>query len=150
MALTPEQQQAAQELLEKILERKEAIECLLEHIDRIYESGILVALSALLENFDEGFNSIAKPDLMAALANIMLLIWMAGNLDHEMLFQAAQTFPEAMRAARQEFEATPERKPSILELLRLIRQPEFYRLLRTMQAFLKALNKPGHKTPLEH
>ncbi len=125
MALTQEQQEAAQVLL----------------LDRVYESGLLVALSALMENFDEGFNSIAKPDLMAALANIMLLIWMAGNLDHEMLFNAAQTFPEAMRAARQEFEAAEQRKPSLLELLRIMRQPEFYRLLRAISAFLKVLDK---------
>ncbi len=137
--MTEEKQQQALALLDKILEKQEAIEDVLEYIEKVHESGILAALETLVGEFDEGFNAISRPDLMASIANMMLLVWMVGNLDHEMLFNMAQKLPVAMQTAREEFERTAHEKPSIWEMIRLLKSPEFYRLLKSLHAALQVL-----------
>ncbi len=130
------------EVFKKIAENKENIEIVLDVIEKIKETGLLAAISALSEGAEEGFNSIVKPELMGSIANAMMLVWMIGNINHPMLFEMAQKVPNALNKSFEEIKKIKEEgkeKPSLFKILKIIKTPEFYYALKLIHSILTHL-----------
>lgn len=130
------------EIFKKIAENKENIEIILDIIEKLKETGLLSAISALAEGAEEGFNSIVKPELMSSIANAMMLVWMIGNVNHPMLFEMAQKIPNAINKSFEEMKKLKEEgkeKPSLFKMLKMIKSPEFYYALKLLHSILTHL-----------
>ena len=141
ISLPEEKAKDLEAIVEKIVQNREAIEQLLDVIEKLKETGVLSAISALAEGFEEGFNSVVKPELMASIANAMMFLWLLGSLDHEMLFSLASRLPKAMEEARKEFELAKKQKPSILKLIRAFKNPQTFTLLKALAKVIQELAK---------
>ena len=141
ISLAEEKVKDLEAIVEKIAQNKEAIEQLLDVIEKLKETGALSAISALAEGFEEGFNSVVKPELMASVANAMMFLWLLGSLDHEMLFSLASKLPKVMEESRKEFELAKKQKPSILKLIKAFKTPQIFALLRALAKALQELAK---------
>lgn len=62
-------------LLEALADNVDGLESLLRTVSKLNESGILAALEGFAEGFDEGFNYMARPELMSAIGNLMIIIY---------------------------------------------------------------------------
>lgn len=124
------------ERIERILaaleENADAIETTIKLIGELKRSGMLDALLAMAEMGDEIFSSLAKPEVMKALGNAMMLVYLLSRIDQDVLIALAEATPDCIAKAR---EATHEDRPmSIREMLRMITSPEMARLLRMAKA----------------
>ncbi|MEM3121474.1 MAG: hypothetical protein QXT78_03790, partial [Candidatus Nitrosocaldus sp.] len=118
-----------------------AIESLLRTLSRLKESGILAALEGLAEGFDEGFNYMARAELMAAIGNLMMLLYMLSRINQPMLFELAERLPKGLNAMYEEIKAPRKGKASILELLTLMRSPEMYALMSAVRSMMREVSK---------
>lgn len=123
-------------LAERVAQSAPAIGELLTTLDRLSDSGTLAALNAVLEEFDENFSAINKPDFMTMVANGMMLLGTLSELSYEPFFNTAMHVPEVMNAEYPAFVA--QDAPSLLETLRLVRSPELRSALRLAVAILQA------------
>ncbi|GBD04042.1 hypothetical protein HRbin19_01348 [bacterium HR19] len=131
------------ELFKKIAENKDSIETVLDVIEKLRETGLLAAISALAEGAEEGFNSVAKPELMASIANAMIVFWMLGNMSHPMLFEVAQKLPYALNKSFEEIKKIKEEgkeKPSLFKIFKMIKSQEFYYALKLIHSILTHLH----------
>lgn len=126
-------------LLDMLADNSDAIESLLRTLSRLKESGILAALEGLAEGFDEGFNYMARAELMAAIGNLMMLLYMLSRIDQPMLFELAEKVPRALSIAYEEIKESKMRRKRVgmLELLALMRSPEIYALMNALRMMLK-------------
>lgn len=83
---TPEQQERLVRLVERIVERADAIEQLLETVELLATSGLLSGINAVLDEFDETFSAINRPELMGMVANVMMLLGLLSQLLYEPFF----------------------------------------------------------------
>lgn len=143
--LKEEEAKAVEEIIRKIAENKDTIDEFLDVINKLRDTGALSAISALAEGFEEGFNSVVKPEIMGSVANIMMLVWLMGNLDHEILFSLAQKVPEAINKSKEEIQKAKEEKPSIFKLIKIMKSPEFFTAVKTMQIILSNLSSNGER-----
>uniref|UniRef100_A0A7C2BCY0 DUF1641 domain-containing protein n=1 Tax=Thermomicrobium roseum TaxID=500 RepID=A0A7C2BCY0_THERO len=137
MHLTPEQQERLEHLLERVVERADAIEQLLETIDLLAGSGLLAGIRAVLEEFDETFSAINRPELMGMVANAMMLLGLLSQLRYEPFFDLAMRAPAVMNEAYPAFKQRTQRL-GLREALELIRSPEIAAALELLVAVLRA------------
>lgn len=123
-------------LLDMLADNQEAIESLLRTLSRLKESGVLAALEGLAEGFDEGFNYMARAEVMAAVGNLMMLLYMLSRIDQPMLFEIAEKMPRALSTIYGEIKAE-RRRAGILELLELVRSPEIFAFMSALRSMLK-------------
>ncbi|SPC33281.1 conserved protein of unknown function [Candidatus Nitrosocaldus cavascurensis] len=129
-------------LLDMLADNSDAIESLLRTLSRLKESGMLAALEGLAEGFDEGFNYMARAEMMAAIGNLMMLLYMLSRIDQPMLFEIAEKLPKGLNLMYEEIKA-PKKKASIMELLALMRSPEIFALMSAMRSMLKSISSKG-------
>jgi|UPI0003B5610A Uncharacterized conserved protein len=129
-----------EDIIKTLIENKDAIKDIIEIVQKLQESGILSAVSGLLEGFEEGFNSIVKPEIMGSVANAMMLVWLIGNLNHQLLFELAQKLPEGMKKATEEFSQAQKEKPSIFKMLKLMKSPEFYAAIKSLHTMIRYIS----------
>lgn len=137
--------EAIKEVIDKIAQNKDAIVQLLDVVEKLKETGALTAISALAEGFEEGFNAVVKPELMGSIANIMMMVWLIGNIDHTILFELAQKAPEGINKSWEEFQKTKEEgeKPSLLKILKMMRSPEFFAVMKAIYVLLSHIGTNG-------
>ena len=128
-------------LLERLADNVETLEQLLDTLDKMRETGLLAGVSALAESFEEGFNYLMRPELMGAMGNMMMLIYMISRLNHPMIYEMAENTPPCIQKAWEEFKKTPDKKAGFFELLDLMRSPEFYGMMRAMKAMLSCMRE---------
>ncbi|MCS7140862.1 MAG: hypothetical protein NZ888_01585 [Candidatus Nitrosocaldus sp.] len=130
-------------LLDMLAENSDAIESILRTLTRLKESGILAALEGLAEGFDEGFNYMARAEVMAAIGNLMMLLYMLSRIEQPVLLELVERMPRALSAMYREIKGVERererrrKKVSILELLALMRSPEIYTLMSAMRSMMK-------------
>ena len=66
-------------LLEKLVEHGEELEDVLETLARMRETGMLAAVKALADSFEEGFNYLMRPEFMASIGNMMMLLYSSAS-----------------------------------------------------------------------
>jgi len=133
-----QEQRIDPEKLERLMaaleENAEALETLLRLVGELKRSGLLDAMLALAEASDELFNAMATQEVAKPLGNAMMLLYLLGNLDQEMLMTAAEKMPKCMEEARKA--ASDDKPMSLRELIKTVTSPEFAAALRALKATL--------------
>lgn len=141
-----QEQRLDPERLERLMaaleENAEALETLLRLAGELKRSGLLDALLALAEASDELFNALATQEVAKPLGNAMMLLYLLGSLDQDMLMAAAERMPRCMEEARRA--ASEDRPMSLRELIRTITSPEFAAAMRALRAAL-ACTRSAHE-----
>lgn len=135
--LTPEQQQRLDRLLARVAANADAIEQLLDTVELLTASGVLAGLNATLEEFDETFSAINRPELMGMIANAMMLLGVLSQLRYEPFFDLAMRAPAVMNEAYPRFQRRTERL-GLREALDLVRSPEMAAALELLVSILRA------------
>ncbi|MFN4046266.1 MAG: DUF1641 domain-containing protein [Acidilobaceae archaeon] len=125
-------------LLKELSENADSIMSLIEVASLLKESGTLAALSGLLETSDETFNAAARAELMKAIGNAMMLVYMLSLFNHGILLKAAETTPKCVETAINEAAKT-DKGLGLLELLRVMRSPEMAAAIKSFMAMMKCL-----------
>ena len=125
-------------LLRELSDNADAILALVELAKKLKESGTTAALSSLLEISDETFNAMARAEVMKALGNMMMLVYMLSQFDNFMLMKAAETTPKCIDTALGEASKV-DKGLGLLELLNLMRSPEMAAALKGFIAMMRCL-----------
>lgn len=125
-------------LLKELSENADSIAGLIEVARLLKESGALAGLSGLLEVSDETFNAATRPELMKAVGNAMMLVYMLSLFNHGTLLKAAEKAPVCVEAAVKEIAKT-EKGLGLLELIRTMRSPEMAAALKSFLALMRCL-----------
>ncbi len=123
-------------LLEKLADNADALEDILEALAKMKDTGLLAGTRALAESFEEGFNYLMRPEFVASIGNMMMLLYMISKMDHPMMFEMADKMPPCIKKAYDEFMQAPSKRAGLMELLNLMRSPEFYAMMRAMRVML--------------
>ena len=128
-------------LMAALEENAEALETLLRLVGELKRSGLLDAMLALAEASDELFSAMATQEVAKPLGNAMMLLYLLGNLDQDLLMAAAARMPKCMDEARR---AASEARPMTLrEMIRTITSPEFAAALRAFKAAMACARSGG-------
>jgi len=141
LSLPEEKAEKLTKLLERLADSSEAIEDLLTTIDKLKDTGLLAGLKALSESFEEGFNYMIKPELLGSIGNMMMLIYFLSKLDHSKVYEFADKVPECLNKAYEEFKNSEDKKAGLFELIKIMRSPEFFSMLKAMQKVLRCLRE---------
>jgi len=125
-------------LLRELSDNADAILALVELAKKLKESGTTAALSSLLEISDETFNAAARAEVMKALGNMMMLVYMLSQFDNFMLMKVAETTPKCIDTAVGEASKV-DKGLGLLELLNLMRSPEMAATLKGFIAMMRCL-----------
>lgn len=125
-------------LLKELSDNADTILSFIELAKMLKETGILAALSGLLETSDETFNATARAEVMKALGNMMMLVYMLSLFDNFMLMKAAETTPKCVDVAVKEASKV-NKGMGILELLNTMRSPEMAAALKAFIAMMKCM-----------
>jgi uncharacterized protein YjgD (DUF1641 family) len=125
-------------LLKELSDNADAILSLIEIAKMLRETGTTAALTGLLEVSDETFNAMARAEVMKAVGNLMMLIYMLSMFDNFMLMRAAESTPRCVDVAVKEASKV-EGGLGLLELLRVMRSPEMATALKAFTSLMKCL-----------
>lgn len=109
-------------LLERISDAAPALEQLLEVVERLAESGVLAGANAVLEDWDDLFSAMTRPDGMTLVANLMMLMGAMSQVRYDAMFDVAMRLPDAVNEGLEK--ARDRTKPlGTFEMLRMLRSP---------------------------
>jgi uncharacterized protein YjgD (DUF1641 family) len=135
--LTPDER-AALERLEKRLARSAGqVEQVLEMVERLGDSGLLAGMNSILEEFDENFSALTRPDVMTMVANLMMLLGLLGQLPYEGGFKLAMDAPAAIDDAYPGFRERSE-PMSLREAIAILRSPDVAAAVELVVAVLRS------------
>ena len=135
--ISPEERQALDRVLSRIARNAGAMEQSIELVEHLAGSGTLAALNAILQDFDENFSAITRPEFMGMVANLMMLLGVMSQVSYEPFFDSAMNVPAAVNRTYPEFRTSQE-KLGLREMFTLLRSPEVAAALRMMVAVLRA------------
>lgn len=141
-SLSPEDREALNRMLVRLARSADSVSQLLDLVDHLAESGNLAAIDGFLEDFDENFNAITRPDLMTMVANLMMLMGTISQIDYAPFFSAAMDVPSAVNTAYPAFYERTD-KLSLREAIGILRSPEVAGALEVIVSFLRALRTPS-------
>jgi uncharacterized protein YjgD (DUF1641 family) len=131
-------ERAALDRLEKRLARNaDQIEQALEMLERLADSGLLAGINSGLEEFDENFSALTRPDVMTMVANLMMLMGTLGQLPYEGGFKLAMDAPEAIGDAYPRFRDRTE-PMKLREAIAILRSPDVAAALELLIAVLRS------------
>ena len=135
--LTDAEREAVDRILLKLAENAEGVEQLLELAGHLHRSGALAGLQAGIEDLDENFSAVMRPELMGMVTNLMMLMGVLSQVSYEPFFDLAMRTPPALDESYRGFQERTD-KLSVREATALMRSPEVAALLQTMVAMLRA------------
>jgi uncharacterized protein YjgD (DUF1641 family) len=138
--LTPSEREALDNLMRRVARSAPAIEEALDTLDHLSESGNLAAINGFLEDFDENFNAITRPDMMTMMANMMMLMGFLGQVSYEPFFSMAMKAPAAVNEAYPKFQRRKE-KLGLRETMELMRSPEIAGALQMVYVVLHSMKQ---------
>jgi len=130
-SISDEELEKMARMIRKVLDNMDALMEAMEILRLMKENGILDAVARLFGGLEEGFNAMAKPDMMKPMANAMMLLYMLSNVSYETLFDLAETMPRCMGEAMKKMRET-RKGYGIVQLLRIMRSPEMAALINAM------------------
>ena len=133
----PDDRAALERVLAKVARHSEAIEQLLDLVAQLADSGVLAALHAGFEEFDENFSALTRPEFMGMVANLMMLLGVLSQISYEPFFTLAMTTPAAVNAAYPRARARRDGL-SVREIISLARSPEVAGALEALLAVMRA------------
>lgn len=139
------------QLLDQILEHKDAVEKGLDLLESVHKSGLLDFLQGIVEARNEIGEILVKlldtPENLHGVKNLTTLLMMFGQFEPAELDEWIRGLERGMKAARQEMMRPDSNKPyGVLGLLGLLKDPAVARGLRGLSAFLRGLDQTVHPT----
>jgi uncharacterized protein YjgD (DUF1641 family) len=134
---TPDERARLERLEKRLAASADEIEQALDLVDRLADSGVLAGLNAGLEEFDENFSAITRPDVMTMVANLMMLLGLLGQLPYEGGFKLAMDGPEAIGEAYPRFRERQE-PMRMREAVEILRSPDVAAALELMVTVLRS------------
>ena len=136
-ALSAEERAALERLQLRLARNAPAIEQALDLVDNLADSGILAGANGVIEEFDENFSALTRPDIMTMVSNLMMLLGTLGQIPYEGGFKLAMDGPEAINAAYPRFRERTE-PMSMREAIRIMRSPEVAAAMEMMVSVLRS------------
>ncbi|ABM80382.1 DUF1641 domain-containing protein [Hyperthermus butylicus] len=133
--LNPEE---LERLVDSLIEAKEALAQMARIAAKLKETGVLDVIETFLDSSAEQFNAMTRPDIMSMVANMMMAAWILGQIPHGMLVELGNKVSTCTAAAKEEFDKT-NKKLGLMEMLNIMRSPEFAAALKAMQKMLACL-----------
>jgi uncharacterized protein YjgD (DUF1641 family) len=135
--LTDAEREAVDRVLLRLAENAEGVEQMIALAGHLQRSGALAGLQAGIEDLDENFSAVMRPDLMGMVTNLMMLMGVLSQVSYEPFFDLATRTPQALDEGYRRFQERQE-KLSPREAMALMRSPEVAAALETMVAVLRA------------
>jgi uncharacterized protein YjgD (DUF1641 family) len=129
-------------LMKELSDNADAILSLIEVAKMLKETGTTAALTGLLEVSDETFNAIARAEVMKAVGNLIMPVYMLSMFDNFMLMRAAETTPKCVDVAVKKASKV-ERGLGLLELLSIMRSPEMAAALKAFTPIVRCMRGKG-------
>ncbi|MEM1633376.1 MAG: hypothetical protein QW366_02880 [Sulfolobales archaeon] len=126
-------------LLELLIEKSDSIENLIRLVESLDRLGLTDIARTAEENSDFIFNATSRKEVISLVGNAMMLMYMLSNMNQAMLYEFAERMPKCVETGYKEFKNYPEKGMGLLEMLRIIRSPEFAALLKTMQQVIRCV-----------
>jgi uncharacterized protein YjgD (DUF1641 family) len=136
-SLTPEERSALERLQKRLARNADQLEQALEMVERLADSGLLAGMNSILEEFDENFSALTRPDLMTMVANLMMLMGTLGQIPYEGGFKLAMDGPQAIREAYPHFRDRTE-PMKLREAIEILRSPDVAAAMELMVAVLRS------------
>jgi uncharacterized protein YjgD (DUF1641 family) len=143
--LSAEDRRTLDRILVRIARNAEAIEQVLDTVELLGQSGAVAGFNAVLDEFDDNFSAVTRPELMSMVANGMMLMGLLSELRYEPFFDLAMNAPAVMNTEYPRFLAR-RKKLGIREAFRLMRSPEMAGALELMVAVLRAQRGAEQRT----
>jgi uncharacterized protein YjgD (DUF1641 family) len=135
--LTPEERAALDRLEKRLARNADQVEQALELVERLADSGLLAGINSGLEEFDENFSALTRPDVMTMVANLMMLMGMLGQLPYEGGFRLAMDAPQAISDAYPRFRERTE-PMKLREAIEILRSPDVAAALEMLILVLRS------------
>ena len=135
--LTPEERAALDRLEKRLARNADQVEQALEMLERLADSGLLAGINSGLEEFDENFSALTRPDVMTMVANLMMLMGLLGQLPYEGGFRLAMDAPQAIGDAYPRFRDRTE-PMKLREAIEILRSPDVAAALEMLVSVLRS------------
>ena len=135
--LTPEERAALDRLEKRLARNADQVEQALELVERLADSGLLAGINSGLEEFDENFSALTRPDVMTMVANLMMLMGLLGQLPYEGGFRLAMDAPQAISDAYPRFRDRTE-PMKLREAIEILRSPDVAAALEMLVSVLRS------------
>ena len=129
--------EALERLQARLARNAPAIEQALDLVENLAESGVLAGASGALEEFDENFSALTRPDVMTMISNLMMLLGTLGQIPYEGGFKLAMDGPDAINEAYPRFRDRTE-PMSIREAIGILRSPDVAAAMEMLVAVLRS------------
>jgi uncharacterized protein YjgD (DUF1641 family) len=136
-ALSPEERAALERLQLRLARNAAQVEQALETVELLAESGMLAGFNAILEEFDENFSALTRPDIMTMVSNLMMLMGTLGQIPYEGGFKLAMDGPEAITEAYPRFRERTE-PMKLREAISILRSPDVAAAIGLMVSVLRS------------
>jgi len=135
--LTDAEREAVDRVLVRLAENAEGVEQMIGLVGHLHRSGALAGLQAGIEDLDENFSAVMRPELMGMVTNPMMLMGVLSQVSYEPFFDLATRTTPTLDEGYRDFQERTE-KLGLRETVELMRSPEVAALLQTMVAVLRA------------
>lgn len=135
--LTPEERAALDRLEKRLARNAGQVEQALEMLERLADSGLLAGINSGLEEFDENFSALTRPDVMTMVANLMMLMGLLGQVPYEGGFRLAMDAPQAIGDAYPRFRDRTE-PMKLREAIEVLRSPDVAAALEMLVSVLRS------------
>ena len=135
--LSAEEREALDRLQARLARNAPAVEQALDLIENLADSGILAGANGVVEEFDENFSALTRPDIMTMVSNLMMLMGTLGQIPYEGGFKLAMDGPEAISEAYPRFRERTE-PMSMREAIAIMRSPDVAAALEMLVAVLRS------------
>ena len=135
--LTPEERAALDRLEKRLARNAGQVEQALEMVERLADSGLLAGINSGLEEFDENFSALTRPDVMTMVANLMMLMGLLGQVPYEGGFRLAMDAPQAIGDAYPRFRDRTE-PMKLREAIEILRSPDVAAALEMLVSVLRS------------
>jgi uncharacterized protein YjgD (DUF1641 family) len=135
--LSAEERAALERLQVRLARNAGAIEQALDLVENLADSGLLAGANGVVEDFDENFSALTRPDLMTMVANLMMLLGTLGQLPYEGGFKLAMEGAPAISEAYPRFRDRTE-PLGMREAVAILRSPDAAAALELVLSVLRA------------
>jgi uncharacterized protein YjgD (DUF1641 family) len=139
--LTGEERAALERLQKRLAGNAAQLEQALDMVERLADSGLLAGMNSVLEDFDENFSALTRPDVMTMVANLMMLLGTLGQIPYEGGFKLAMDGPEAISEAYPRFRSRTE-PMKLREAMQVLRSPDVAAAVELMVTVLRSQRGP--------
>ena len=135
--LTAEERAALERLQVRLARNAPAVEQMLDLVENLADSGLLAGANGAVEEFDENFSALTRPDVMTMVANLMMLLGTLGQLPYEGGFKLAMEGGPAIEEAYPRFRERTE-PMKVREAIQILRSPDVAAAMELMVAVLRS------------